>query len=125
MSPAFLPEVFFDFREVIKVIPAVHGVGWGVAECSGDSPDLLLTTAAWISPLRFLCRCRRMRPACVRRCTLAMLGRLIFLPNQAQTRQRQKFIGMLDVLRSASNQLGLAAGRDHLHFFAKLFFHAL
>src|SRR5260370_7441237 len=105
MRPAFLPEVFFDLRKVIEVVPAVHFVGWS-AVYPGASFDCLCLAAARGLSLRFLCRRR-----C---CALAVFRRLIFLPDQSQARKRKEFIGMLDVFRACRDELRLAAGRNPL-----------
>src|SRR5258708_38922770 len=111
MRTAFLPEVFFDLRKVIEVVPAVHFVGWS-AVYPGPSFDCLCLAAARGLSLRFLCRC-----CC---CALAVLRRLIFLPDQSQARKRKEFIGVLDVFRAFRDELRLAAGRNYLRILAKL-----
>src|SRR5260370_17106976 len=105
MRPAFLPEVFFDLRKVIEVVPAVHFVGWS-AVYPGASFDCLCLAAARGLSLRFLCRC-----CC---CALAVLRRLIFLPDQSQAPKRKEFIVMFDWFRACQDPLPLPSHPTHL-----------
>src|SRR6266851_10178357 len=113
MRPAFLPEVFFDFRKVIEVVPAVHFVRWGATRYPVSGRDSVCVSAAGGLALRLLCRSR-----C---CALAVFRRLIFLPDQSQARQCKEFIGMLDMFRAFRDELRLATGRDNLRIFSKFF----
>src|SRR5713226_1152913 len=92
MRSAFFPEIFFDFRKIIEVVPAVHFVGGGAFEFLGAGLDPGCVATNRSLTLRLLCRSR-----C---CALAMFRWLVFLPDQSQALQCEEFIGVLDVLRA-------------------------
>src|SRR5260370_36896563 len=105
MRAAFLPEVFFDFRKVVEVVPAVHFVGWGASGYPVAGRYSVCAAAVRGLALRLLCRRR-----C---CALAVFRWLIFLPDQSQALQCKEFIGVLNVFRAFRDELRLAAGRDN------------
>src|SRR6267154_666997 len=116
MRPAFLPKIFFDFRKVIEVVPAVHFVGGSALRCLSASLD-----PACVASVRCLTLCLSCRPRCR---ALAMVRGLVFLPDQSQALQCEKFISVLDVFGAFGDQFGLPAGRHHSCIFAKFFLHA-
>src|SRR5271155_5778341 len=97
MRSTLLPEIIFNFREVIEVVPAIHVVRHREAEDqkrTRTNSVTRLSAKAYLSQ-RFLRRDRlrrRSSRATIRRGPFSCLGGLILLPDKPQSRQRQKFI---------------------------------
>src|SRR5437879_13626605 len=106
MRPSLLPEIFFDFRKVIEVVPSVHFVG-GAPSNVRALAAIRLRCRCPLLTLRLLCWC------CCR--ALAVFRRLVFLPDQSQARQCEKFISVLDMLRAFPHVPSLAAGLYDFH----------
>ena len=109
MRSAFLPEIFFNFREIVEVVESFH---------EGQEAGQVL--------VRSLSRTGAQRRDFFRRAAAAAFLRagLIAFPDDAEAFEREVFVNGFDVARCAANQAGLAAGGDHFCFCAHHFFHA-
>src|SRR5664279_3146163 len=112
MRATLLPEVFFNLREIVKVIPVFHVMN--------------LPLRAVLAFYFF----RRSVSRCIRRClwvcrrTMVAIAMLILVPDNAQAVQSQELIDMLNMFGAARHQSCLSARRHHRRVCLHLGLHA-